>query len=88
MPGVARVGQDQTGGLIIGSLAPKVTLEGKPIAVTGATIISYGSGCKSSPRLGPGSSKVFAQGLSVCRQGDLDICGTPIASASNKVIAG
>lgn len=90
MPGVARVTQDKTGALIIGALASKVTVENKPIAVVGATILPYKpfSGCQAAPRLGPGSSKVFAQGKSVCRQGDIDICGTPIITASNKVIAG
>ncbi len=90
MPGVARVTQDKTGGLIIGALAPKVTVENKPIAVQAATIIPYKpfTGCQAAPLLGPGSSKVFAEGKSVCRQGDKDICGTPILTASNKVTAG
>ena len=90
MAAVARVTQDKTGDLIIGNLAPNVTVENKPIAVVGAQVIPYKpfTGCFASPRLGPGSSKVFAQGKSVCRQGDKDICGTPIISGSGKVDAG
>lgn len=88
MPAVARVTQDKTGGLIIGSLAPTVFVNGNPIAVIGATIVPYGSGCKAAPKLGPGSSTVIANGKSVCRQGDKDICGTPIVKGSDNVVAG
>ena len=33
MPGVSRVNQDTAGGTIIGVLAPRVFVNGKPIAV-------------------------------------------------------
>ncbi len=88
MPAVARVNVDQTGGLIIGNLAPTVFVNGAPIAVQGAPIVPYGDGCKSAPRTGPGSNTVFANGLSVNRAGDPDICGTPIIGGSSDVVAG
>lgn len=88
MPGVARVTQDKTRNIIVGNLAPTVFVNGKPIAVTGASIVPYGSGCESSPKLGPGSDTVKANGLSVCRKDDQDICGKPIVTASSDVNAG
>ena len=86
MTGVARVGQDNTGGTIIGALAPTVFVNGRPIAVKDAAVTPYGDGCKSAPRLGQGSRTVFAEGRSVCRKLDLDVCGTPISSSSTDVI--
>lgn len=88
MPAVARVGQDKTGNLIVGNLAPTVFVDGVPIAVQGATIIPYGDGCKSNPKLGSGSSTVKANNLSVVRQGDKDVCGTAVKSGASTVNAG
>lgn len=88
MSGVARVRQDRTGNLIIGNLAPTVFVNNQPIAVEGADVIPYGEGCKSSPRLGPGSGTVSAEGKSVVRAGDRDICGTPVSPGSSDVTAG
>jgi hypothetical protein len=65
-----------------------VFVNDKPIAVEAAAIIPYGDGCKSAPKLGPGSKTVFAEGKAVGRKDDKDLCGTPIPSASNDVIAG
>lgn len=88
MSGAARVGQDRTGNVIVGNLAPTVRVNNKPIAVTGAAVIPYGSDCKSNPRLGPGSATVKAQGISVVRAGDTDICGTPVSPGSQNVRVG
>jgi uncharacterized Zn-binding protein involved in type VI secretion len=90
MPAVARVTQDRTGDIIIGNLAPSVKVNGKPIAVEGAAVTPYKpfTGCFAAPKLGPGSKSVNAEGKSVCRQGDKDICGTPIIKGSDNVNAG
>lgn len=88
MSGAARVGQDKSGNVIIGNLAPTVFVNNAPIAVQGANIASYGDNCKSNPKTGKGSSTVFANNKPVNRQGDLDICGTPISTGSNNVNVG
>jgi len=88
MPGIARVSLDTTGGIITGALVPNVLVNNSPIAVTGATVTPYGSDCKAAPVLGIGSQTVTAGGLPVCRLGDSDICGTPIAGGSGDVEAG
>lgn len=85
---VCRVGQDSSGGLIIGNLAPTVFVNNRPIAVgPGAAITPYGDNCRANPTTLQASSTVFAEGQGVVRSGDLDLCGTPCTSNSN-VLAG
>lgn len=88
MPGIARVNQDSAGGLITGNLAPTVFINGKPIAVRGATVQSHGLGSHASPVLDGSSLVVFANGIPICRIGDLASCGHPITSGSSTVFSG
>lgn len=87
MPGISRVGLDTAGGLIIGILQTKVKLENRYAVVIGAAIQSHGSGSHGSAIMNGGSSKVFIQGIGVCRQSDNASCGH-IATGSSKVFAG
>lgn len=82
MTGIARVGIDVAGGTIIGNLAPNVYLEGYNIAVIGAQVASHGIAPHSSPVMVQGSSDVFANGISVCRQGDAASCGHTASGSS------
>jgi hypothetical protein len=45
MPGISRITQDTAGGTIVGVLAPKVFVNGTPIAVKGAAVSGHGPGC-------------------------------------------
>lgn len=85
--GVSRVADDSAGGNIIGVLAPTVFVNGKNIAVVGASIANHGTGLHSSPTMTEGSSTVFANGVPVCRSGDASSCGH-VASGSDNVFAG
>lgn len=87
MPAVSRVGVDSAGGLITSALAPKVLVNGSPIAVKGAAITGHGSGSHAAALINQGSGSVFAQGKAVCRAGDAATCGHK-ATASATVNAG
>jgi len=87
MPGISRVGLDTAGGLIVGVLQTKVKVENRYVALIGAAIQSHGSGSHGSAIMIGGSSKVFIQGIGVCRQGDSASCGH-FATGSSKVFAG
>jgi uncharacterized Zn-binding protein involved in type VI secretion len=87
MPGIARVGQDSAGSVIVGNLAPTVFVNGKPIAVKGAAVTGHGKTPHAAPVMVGCSSTVFACGIPVCRAGDAASCGHP-ASGSDNVFAG
>jgi uncharacterized Zn-binding protein involved in type VI secretion len=88
MPGIARATQDLAGGTITGVLAPTVFVNGKPIAVKGATVDPHGTGSHASSVLDGSSLVVFANGIPICRVGDLASCGHPISSGSFTVFSG
>lgn len=88
MPGIARVNQDSAGGLITGNLAPTVFINGSPIAVKGAAVQGHGSGTHAGPVLDGSSFDVFANGIAICRVGDLASCGHAITSGSSTVFSG
>lgn len=87
MTGIARVNQDTAGGLITGNLAPTVFVNGKPIAVKGATVAGHGPIPHAAPTMAEASTTVFAGGLGVCRAGDKATCGDA-ATGSSDVNAG
>lgn len=87
MPGAARVGIDNAGGVITGNLAPTVFVNGAPIAVVGADVAGHGVGAHAGPAMVTGSATVFAQGKPVCRAGDLANC-THQATGSPNVLVG
>ena len=87
MTGIARVGVDTAGDIIIGDLAPTVFVDGSPIVVIGASITSHGLPPHANSTMSFGSATVFANGIAVCREGDLATCGHA-ASGSSDVFAG
>lgn len=88
MPAIARVNQDSAGGLITGNLAPTVFINGSPIAVKGATVQGHGLGSHAGPVLDGSSYVVFANGIPICRVGDLASCGHAITGGSSTVYSG
>lgn len=87
MPGIARVGVDTAGGLIVGNLAPTVFANGAPVAVIGAEVAPHGDPPHDTATMVEGSSTVFAQGIGVCRAGDAASCGDT-ATGSADTFAG
>jgi len=87
MRGISRVGLDVAGSTIIGVLAPKVQVENVPIVCLGAPVAGHGRAPHSAPVMVTSSTKVFANGIPICRLGDLASCGHP-ATGSSKVTAG
>jgi uncharacterized Zn-binding protein involved in type VI secretion len=83
MPGIARATQDTAGGLITGILAPTVFVNGKPVACLGATVAGHGTGAHANPTMVEASSKVYANGIGVCRAGDKASCGDAATGSSN-----
>ncbi len=75
MTGIARATQDIAGGIITGVLAPTVFVNGKPVACKGATVAPHGTGTHASSVMDQASSKVYANGIAVCRAGDAATCG-------------
>ena len=88
MSGIARVTQDSAVGLITGVLAPNVFINGKPIALRGATVTPHGVGSHSNSILDGSSLTLYVNGIPVCREGDLASCGHPITSGSSTVFSG
>jgi uncharacterized Zn-binding protein involved in type VI secretion len=88
MPGIARVNQDSAGGLITGNLAPTVFVNGQPIAVKSAAVQPHGLGSHAGSVLDGSSFVVFANGIPICRVGDLASCGHAISSGSSTVFSG
>ncbi|MEX0304351.1 MAG: PAAR domain-containing protein [Leisingera sp.] len=87
MPGVSRIGQDAAGGTIVEALAPSVRVNGSSVAVLGCAVAPHGFGVHGAPVMASASGTVFAEGIAVCRQGDLASCGHA-ASGSGDVSAG
>lgn len=84
MTGIAKVGIDAAGGMIVGNLAPTVFVEGNPVAVQGAEVEPHGR--HRNQVMEGASENVFANGIPVCRAGDSASCGHA-ASGSGTVIA-
>jgi uncharacterized Zn-binding protein involved in type VI secretion len=83
MPGIARVGVDKAGGVVTGNLAPTVFVNGSPIVVKGATVAPHGRDPHAAPVMDEASVDVFANGIGICRTGDLASCGHAISGSSN-----
>lgn len=87
MPGVSRVNTDSAGGTIVGVLAPTVFVNGANIVCQGAAITGHGIAPHDAPTMSGHSSTVNANGIPICRAGDLATCGH-ICTGSTDVNAG
>ncbi|MBY6056762.1 PAAR domain-containing protein [Leisingera daeponensis] len=83
MPGVSRTGQDAAGGTIVEALAPTVRVNGSAVAVLGCAVAPHGLGAHAGPVMATASGTVFAEGIAVCRQGDLASCGHAASGSAN-----
>jgi uncharacterized Zn-binding protein involved in type VI secretion len=83
MPGIARVGVDKAGGVVTGNLAPTVFINGAPVVVKGATIAGHGRSPHDASVMDEASVDVFANGIGICRTGDLATCGHAITGSRN-----
>lgn len=83
MPGVARVGQDTAGGVLLNGGNSTVFVNGSPGAVLGTQVSGHGDAPHSGPSMITASSTVFFNGIPVCRQGDAASCGHTSTGSGN-----
>lgn len=83
MPGIARVGVDSCGGLVIDPKANTVFVNNAPIAVTGANVAGHAPGPHAAPKTSAHSPDVFAYNITVNRAGDACTCGDPLSGSGN-----
>lgn len=88
MPGIARVGIDTAGGLILGGGNATVHCDGALVAVLGDAVAPHGLPPHSpSPTMVQASAKVFVGGIRVCRAGDLASCGDAATGSADAAAA-
>jgi len=88
VPGIARIGQDTAGGVIVGGLNTRVSVGGTPAAVVGDAVTGHGTDAHAAPVMVLGSFRVAAGGIPVCRAGDTAACGHPATPGSTAASAG
>lgn len=81
--GVSRCGLDSAGGVIIGVQADTVFVNGHPVSVLHDPVTGHGPGEHGGPVMATCSPTVFAQGIGICRAGDLASCGHPSTGSDN-----
>jgi uncharacterized Zn-binding protein involved in type VI secretion len=79
---------DTAGGKIVGNLAPKVLVNGSPIGVKGAVIEAHAPNVPPhiTPVMVGASGTVFANGIAVCRAGDLASCDHSATGSANVLV--
>jgi len=88
MPGIARVGEDAAGGIILGQGNSRFLVDGQPASVIGDAVTGHGSGPHAGPVMVVGSFRVSAGGIPVCRRGDIASCGDAATPGSSRSSAG
>ena len=84
MSGVCRINMDVAGGLIVGmNQSGTVFANGSPISVNADAVLPHGNGAHAGPVMIASSSKVFVNGIAVCKEGDLATCGHPATGSGN-----
>lgn len=79
--------QDVAGGVILGTLAPTVIINGTPVSVIGDPVQGHGPGRHAGPVMATGSPNVFAHNIPCCRDTDIADCGHPtVANSPNTFI--
>jgi uncharacterized Zn-binding protein involved in type VI secretion len=88
MPGVARIGQDNAMGMIIGPGQPTVLVNGTPISVVGDLVTAHGAPPHTAAVIITGSGTVFAGGKPISIQGvSTCTCAHPVVTGSPTVQA-
>jgi len=83
MPGVARVGIDTAGGVILGGGNSHVYCNGALVVVLGDAVAGHGVPPHSAPVMAEGSDTVFINGIPVCRAGHKASCGHPATGSAD-----
>lgn len=83
MPGIARVGIDTAGGVILGGGNSTVYINGALAAVIGDAIAYHGDFPHNAPVMVGGSNNVFINSIGVCRAGDAASCGHTATGSSD-----
>lgn len=87
MPGIARIGIDTAGGLLLSNAAScNVYINGAQVALKGALIKPHGDSPHSNAKMVGSSGSVFVNGLGVVRKGDSASCGH-VATGSGTISA-
>lgn len=87
MGGVARVGVDTAGGVVLPGPNATVMVNGLPAAVVGCPVAPHGDPPHSTAFLVTGSGSVFVGGLPLVRAGDRASCGH-VVTGSGDVLVG
>lgn len=82
MHGIARIGIDSAGGVIVGALQDFVTVEGALWSVLGDPVTPHGVSLHAGPVMAEGSPFVRINGIPVCREGHLANCGHPATGST------
>lgn len=86
MPGIARVGTDSAGGIILGGGQSFVRVQGDLWAVLGDAVAGHGLPPHAGPTMAEGSQFVRINGIPVCRAGHAATCGhTATGSGSMRI---
>jgi uncharacterized Zn-binding protein involved in type VI secretion len=97
MPGVQRVGDRNTAGGLILTGDPSVLINGRPIALAGASVSPHpccgAKGCppvhcNAKTLIGIGSNNVLVNGRPIALAGSPDSCGHVRSVGSRDVLAG
>lgn len=83
MPGIARVGVDSAGGIILGGGQSTLYVNGALAAVVGDSVTPHGPGAHAAAVMVEGSPTLFAEGKAVCRAGDAASCGHTASGSGN-----
>lgn len=75
MAGIALVGMDSAGGVILGGGQSFFRVNGSFVAVIGDAVAGHGQDAHAGPVMVGGSTLFKINGLSVCRAGDPASCG-------------
>lgn len=86
MPAVILNG-DFAGGAITATQTT-VTVNGRRVVCVGDPVAPHGLGIHGGATMVQGSSRVFINGRSVCRNGDLASCGHPAVATYTLVLIG
>ena len=85
--GAVRAFRDTAGHVIIGG-KHSVRVNNMPIAVSGNRVLPHGRRRHAWPWIVQGSSTVRAEGMPVCRQGDVASCGHRATGSTTVFIGG
>lgn len=95
MPGVQRVGDKNSAGGVILTGDPTVLVNGRPIAVAGASVTPHPCcgkrGCPPvhcAAKTTAKSGTILVNGKPICVAGDVDTCGHTRSAGSSDVIVG